>query len=960
MILDHLNDKPTLNHVGDGNHPNHPHDEEGVYNTGPGFVPSDAEANATISSSFPNTGSSTIADFTETYIAPSGSEFRYAPGMQGGIGQFLTGEGQKQWEAHAGQTFTGFAPFQQEGGTVKQVNLPTGLDAQTSEVAQKYSAVAPETSTTPTSPDSPTGKKWIDMSGQERSTVGSKPGEGVYAGGYVMAYGPRQGEITDQMPWKYRDKLDVIRNFDYENQTPDALITLLTERTGRVPFLPDSSSGHGMDFATAKEVAAQAFSEANPGKASEYYAQLGITAPTDVVGEPKGPTEAQKAIDYFHEQMTGLVGRRNFEDFIGDPTARNNLAYISRMSFAMPKGWSFTTKENGEIQLTPPSTDKESPLYVADAASLTPEQQSKLSSALQMQQDARQMQNRVEEQMVYESGQEGIRAHDIAMQDARIADAAAARSDQAIENMAQQQHEQRLAEMSNEIARARNTNEATAIDQQRQMADLQRELDRERYLAELGSAEGMQTSEFAHQIEMSDSLHDQKLAAIDHQHNLETNRMVSQSVIDRRMLDHKAGIDTKMQELRDSGAMDRLVKEIEAEALSQGKQIDHEVAMQIAEADLKKALQTEQLAHEVSQLTTQGQQAISNLQESGAQERMTLAKEIESRELMAGNQITSTEAIAKADREMRQTLHQAEITAQQQQQTTAGEQAISQIQETGAQERLTLQESASIAEQQRLALGLTTAQEALTNAQTVSSSYVSNLSTAIASATQTGDYTAVEQQLGQPLPPSPSGIVWDEANGVFQQRAGFEGREIDAATQQWIATVTPAFKARARAEQATSQATRIQQDLMARQTERQQAEEEFRQNMLTGDIDSAEEANARRVMAETAAIATEQKMEHVKMLMSLIQNPVQLGMAKRHGLLGQIESVLGFTMSGVPDSSGMVGSVPTMNEWQTMDSEAQAFNLATYVEQGGSPDEFLRMIAGSVPAQMQQIQYGVV
>ena len=96
------------------------------------------------------------------------------------------------------------------------------------------------------------------------------------------------------------------------------------------------------------------------------------------------------------------------------------------------------------------------------------------------------------------------------------------------------------------------------------------------------------------------------------------------------------------------------------------------------------------------------------------------------------------------------------------------------------------------------------------------------------------------------------------------------------------------------------------------------------------------------------------------MLFSLLQNPVQLGMAKRHGLLGQIEAVLGFTMTNIPEAPAGGAGVPTSNEWQTMDSENQAFSLAAYVEQGGTPDEFMRMIAGSTPAQIQQVQYGVL
>ena len=250
--------------------------------------------------------------------------------------------------------------------------------------------------------------------------------------------------------------------------------------------------------------------------------------------------------------------------------------------------------------------------------------------------------------------------------------------------------------------------------------------------------------------------------------------------------------------------------------------------------------------------------------------------------------------------------------------------------------------------------------EGVEGAKTLSTNYVTSLNSAIAGAVESGNYEDVNTVLGSALPPAPSGILWDRNTGAFQQREGFEGREMDFATQQWIAAVTPAFKARDRAEQATTLATQAQTEAMIRTQERRQAEDDFRQAMLTSNIDTAEEAIARQHMAETAAIASEQKMEHVKMLFNLLQNPVQLGMAKRHGLLGQIESVLGFTMNNVPEAPAGGAGVPSANAWQTMDSENQAFSIAAYVEQGGSPDDFMRMIASSIPAQMQQVQYGVL
>ena len=244
--------------------------------------------------------------------------------------------------------------------------------------------------------------------------------------------------------------------------------------------------------------------------------------------------------------------------------------------------------------------------------------------------------------------------------------------------------------------------------------------------------------------------------------------------------------------------------------------------------------------------------------------------------------------------------------------------------------------------------------------KTAALTFTTGLNTAIETAKASGDYTSVEAALSTPLPPAPSGVFWDSASGSFQQRSGFQGREMTGDVQKWIANMTPAFKSRDRAEQATREATRIQTEVFNRREEKRQADADFRLYMTTGDIDSAEEAIARQRMAETAQIAVQSKMEHLQMLFSLLQNPVQLGMAKKYGLLGQIEAVLGFTMANVPEAPAAGAGVPTVNEWQTMDSENQAFSLAAYVEQGGTPDEFMRMLAGSAPAQMQQVQYGVL
>ena len=238
-------------------------------------------------------------------------------------------------------------------------------------------------------------------------------------------------------------------------------------------------------------------------------------------------------------------------------------------------------------------------------------------------------------------------------------------------------------------------------------------------------------------------------------------------------------------------------------------------------------------------------------------------------------------------------------------------------------------------------------------------SYTTNMRNALQKA-EKGDYRDIEAQLSKALPAPPPGLVWDNASQTFSQRPGFEGRMMDVETQQWMSTVEPAYKLSFRASKVADVGRKLQMESDNRETERQMLDDRFRQNMLTGDIDSAEEALARQRVAETQEIEDKGKRENLQMLMNLIQNPVSLGMAKRHGLLGQIESVTGVKLSDtIPDVPTGAGA-PNFNEWQTMGQEEKSLRIADWVENGGDIDEFQRMIQGSAPGQMQRVHYGVV
>ena len=496
-----------------------------------------------------------------------------------------------------------------------------------------------------------------------------------------------------------------------------------------------------------------------------------------------------------------------------------------------------------------------------------------------------------------------------------------------------------------ETTRAWETEDLDAqLKSQEELANINKEARLEAARIANSGAMELKKEDYNNQRLLQDNVHSNNMMMVTLQDQKARGLKFLDSEYKKAEATHQAVIDTEMQKLRDTGAMDRRTTQLASDAELQGKRIDHEAFQADAERMLRSALQEAQLEHAVAQLDTQGQQAMEQITERGIEDRKTLADEITSREFLAGNQITHEEAMQTADAELQKELVDLR-----------GAEERAGIEAAGAQERETMERQFALQREQ-----IDTATP-IAHTRSVVTNYTTGLNNAITNATQSGNYETVNEALAQELPPLPMGTAWNREMGRFDVRGGFEGREMSEATRQQIAALTPAFKARDRAEQAVGQANTIQLELTAKRQDQQQANEQFRQNMLTGDIDSAEEAAARHKMAETAAIAANTKMEHVKMLFSLLQNPVQLGMAKRHGLLGQIEAVLGFTMDNVPAGpTGGAGSIPNTNEWQTMDLEEQTFSLAAYVEQGGSPDEFLRLVATSAPAQMQQVAYGVL
>ena len=264
----------------------------------------------------------------------------------------------------------------------------------------------------------------------------------------------------------------------------------------------------------------------------------------------------------------------------------------------------------------------------------------------------------------------------------------------------------------------------------------------------------------------------------------------------------------------------------------------------------------------------------------------------------------------------------------------------------------------TLAAQEREALRLTADPTFVQQAQSQATAYTSSLNAAM-SAASTGNFDDVATALGQALPPAPVGVMWNSSTATFMQRPGFEGREMDEQTRNWISSVTPAFNARDRSSRAIEESVSLTTAARIQRQEREQADADFREHMLTGDIDSAEESIARQRIAETRQIENETRLQNLHMLFGLLSNPVQLAFAKKHGLLGQIEAVLGFAISNVPESA-TGPSIPNVNEWISMDSEQQQFAIAEFVERGGTPDAFMQLVGGTAPGQTQTLQYATL
>lgn len=208
----------------------------------------------------------------------------------------------------------------------------------------------------------------------------------------------------------------------------------------------------------------------------------------------------------------------------------------------------------------------------------------------------------------------------------------------------------------------------------------------------------------------------------------------------------------------------------------------------------------------------------------------------------------------------------------------------------------------------------------------------------------------LEQALFTALPTVPPGLVWNAGQGTFTPRPGQEGRETTQDAEEWIAKMTPVFQARDRAETALRQATMLRGEIQAQSEVRRQSRLELQQALADDDIDSAEEADVRRVQAETRLTDAQAKVAAAEIVLKLVGDPVLMGLARHYGVLSQIEQQLGVTFPGIPDVRD-AASVPLLEDWNQMPQVEQGIRISTFITNGGTVDEFFRRMQAQAPGQ---------
>ena len=682
----------------------------------------------------------------------------------------------------------------------------------------------------------------------------------------------------------------------------------------------------------------------------QYQADAVQTTDEQAVSTTAAPPQQydSQAISSFYNQAVGTADAFSLQNLdLTSPEGMASLQEKAQSSIALPPGY-FTDAQTGQI--IPP-----------DEGRLAPADERKLFEGIEAQKQADDMlesasAGRVKSEVeIGKIGAQSEADQELLAAKNEYAVAADIREEQmAFNDWRRKEGSALLSDQRARIIQGDRLNAEKSMVRMRESGETQR------LATKIRSDMSMQGRQISHQAAEGVAERFLQRELQSSQHNADLNVLVQKGMQQGQAQRLQGLIDKDMARLTESGDTNRLAMQIRSQEFSQGREMSMEMALAGAERAMRQNLQETQIESEVEKLKLSGDQDIQAIRAKGSQERAAIAQQISAQASMQGEEHSHEYYQALASRQQERMM-----------QTESGRQELERIR-TQAEvafeyegESMARAEEAERARRTELATRLDTTgtpeqDAAITQARDAAITFTGNINAALKTAATDGDFDAINTAVAAELPPLPAGITWDRTTGSFQQREGFQGREIDPGVQRFMSATSSAFRARDRAEQVSQKATEVQTAAVLERQKQQQAEEDFRQAMTTNEIDSAEEALARQAMAETAAVASQTKLEHLSMLLNLMQNPVQLGMAKRHGLLGQIETTLGFSLSNVPEAPTENGGVPNANQWTGMDSESQAFSIAAYIEQGGSPDEFMRMISASAPAALQQTSYATL
>ena len=283
---------------------------------------------------------------------------------------------------------------------------------------------------------------------------------------------------------------------------------------------------------------------------------------------------------------------------------------------------------------------------------------------------------------------------------------------------------------------------------------------------------------------------------------------------------------------------------------------------------------------------------------------------------------------------------------------------IDQIEEAGSQERETLE----LKNQMRLDEAARTTMspvQGLIMVENQVKGYTNSINTGIKALIESGDYEKINTALAAPLPPPPPGIRYDSDEGEFIQMEGFQGREMTEETMRWMSHAKQAYQDQERAQILVDAQRSSDMQYAAIERREEEESEKFRTAMMTGDVSTAEQANALLQVAQAEKVRADSKIEGLRAFGELVQNPMLLAHAKESGWLGQVSSTLGIS---VPDKliPTWDGTVPNVSRYTQMTQYEKAFVQQKWMaDTGGNIMDFTNAIRATTPAEMRVMNYGI-